>query len=344
MNQKTIDLANIGLMVLSCALAYILPFELFLFSYAVLGPLHYLTEISWLHQRNYFATGKFDFLLFVILGAVITGLVLLGEGEEAQRWSTAIIFMSFGAALGMVIFNNLFYKIILLTFMAIFGYAIANLDGVQIAFGVFMPTLIHVFIFTGIFIVYGALKSKSATGILSAVVFIGCATLFFLYRPDFTWLPVSDYVKKSMMETKFVVPLASVIKLFHMDTVNINTVFTGNAAKAVMRFIAFAYTYHYLNWFSKTSVIKWHRVPAKYLVAVALLWLGSVALYAYNYRTGLEWLFLLSMLHVFMEFPLNFRSFIGIGEELKALLAGTPAAAPEAAPAVTKKSGSKKSR
>ena len=45
---------NSGLMVVSCVVAYLYPFELFLFSYAVLGPLHYFTEISWLHQRGYF--------------------------------------------------------------------------------------------------------------------------------------------------------------------------------------------------------------------------------------------------------------------------------------------------
>jgi hypothetical protein len=44
----TVNYVNAGLMVLSCLAAYVFPFELFLFSYAVLGPLHYLTEISWL--------------------------------------------------------------------------------------------------------------------------------------------------------------------------------------------------------------------------------------------------------------------------------------------------------
>ena len=53
-----INYLNGGLMFLSCLLAYFFPFELFLFSYAVLGPLHYLTEISWLHDRNYFIEAK----------------------------------------------------------------------------------------------------------------------------------------------------------------------------------------------------------------------------------------------------------------------------------------------
>lgn len=46
---------NSLLMVASCAAAFLMPFELFLLAYAVLGPLHYLTEISWIHDRRYSA-------------------------------------------------------------------------------------------------------------------------------------------------------------------------------------------------------------------------------------------------------------------------------------------------
>src|SRR6188768_2442551 len=60
------DYINIGLMLLSCVLAFFIPFELFLFSYAVLGPLHYLTEIGWLHKKNYFTKGKYDFIFLVV--------------------------------------------------------------------------------------------------------------------------------------------------------------------------------------------------------------------------------------------------------------------------------------
>ena len=52
----------------------------------------------------------------------------------------------------------------------------------------------------------------------------------------------------------------------------------------------------------------------------------SVALYLYNYRVGLMALYFLSFLHVFLEFPLNWVSFKGIGEELGKRFRG-PAAA-----------------
>ena len=83
------------------------------------------------------------------------------------------------------------------------------------------------------------------------------------------------------------------------------------------RFVAFAYTYHYLNWFSKTSIIKWHLVPRKSLITVLVLWGLSLVLYISNYRTGIMALYFLSFVHVIFEFPLNFRSFKDIGVELK---------------------------
>ena len=52
------DAVHLGLMLLALAIAYALPFELLLLSYAILGPVHYLTEISWLHDRRYFLPVK----------------------------------------------------------------------------------------------------------------------------------------------------------------------------------------------------------------------------------------------------------------------------------------------
>jgi hypothetical protein len=87
-----------------------------------------------------------------------------------------------------------------------------------------------------------------------------------------------------------------------------------------MRFIAFAYTYHYLNWFSKTSIIQWHKIPALWSAVNVALWLAALGLYAWNYRIGMLVLFALSWLHVLLEFPLDQRTFVGIGHELATLL------------------------
>ena len=111
------------------------------------------------------------------------------------------------------------------------------------------------------------------------------------------------------------------LKTFSTESLAENTrvIFGTQAGFMVMRFIAFAYTYHYLNWFSKTSVIQWHKVPRKTLSIVIAVWIISVAIYAYDFMLGLKWLFLLSFLHVLLEFPLNYRSVIGIGQEISGL-------------------------
>jgi hypothetical protein len=95
-------------------------------------------------------------------------------------------------------------------------------------------------------------------------------------------------------------------------------VFATPLGTMIGRVIAYAYTYHYLNWFSKTSVIKWHEVPRIRLAIAVAIWIASLGVYAWDYLVGLNVLFFLSMLHVFLEFPLNWRSFIDIGSELKA--------------------------
>jgi hypothetical protein len=85
----------------------------------------------------------------------------------------------------------------------------------------------------------------------------------------------------------------------------------------IMRFVAFAYTYHYVNWLSKTSVIKWHKVPTSFVVITLVMWSASMGLYVVDYRLGIAVLGFFSLLHVFLEFPLNYHSFSGIGKEIK---------------------------
>jgi len=85
----------------------------------------------------------------------------------------------------------------------------------------------------------------------------------------------------------------------------------------MMRLIAFAYTYHYLNWFSKTSIIRWHEVPRARAVGIIAAWIGGVIVYAYDYRIGFAVFYVLSVVHVMLEFPLNHQTFAGIAKALR---------------------------
>ncbi|MCS6934069.1 MAG: hypothetical protein NZM35_02820 [Chitinophagales bacterium] len=338
MNTSRIDIANMVLMVLAAMAAYVLPFEVFLFSYAVLGPLHYLTEISWLHQRGYFTTGKKDYywLLIPCIILTIVSLVYMLKDtagfNRAYEWmhgvigprgfsiTQALIFGTFAGSLALVWLKDWVYKAIFLMAAFLVGFALMHEKPFIYIFGIFLPTLIHVFIFTGLFILYGALKNKSKTGYASLAVFVLCALSFFVWQPVFGFYSVSPKAQQALISSGFIQLNEAIIQLFNLGQYTREMVFQSPEGLGIMRFIAFAYTYHYLNWFSKTEVIKWHQVPRARLAAVVAIWLASVALYAYDYYVGLLALYFLSMLHVLLEFPLNYRSIIGIVEESAILM------------------------
>ena len=82
-------------------------------------------------------------------------------------------------------------------------------------------------------------------------------------------------------------------------------------------FLAFVYTYHYLNWFSKTSIIEWHQVSWQRAMLIGCLYAVAVGVYLIDYQTGFIVLLSLSFLHVVLEFPLNFKSIVGIYSSLR---------------------------
>ena len=52
-------------------------------------------------------------------------------------------------------------------------------------------------------------------------------------------------------------------------------------------------------------------------IAIVGLWLAAVLAYLYDYKLGFGVLYVLSMLHVFLEFPLNHQTFVEIGKSLR---------------------------
>src|ERR1043165_324053 len=65
------DIIHLLAMIAALAAAYVLPFELLLLAYVVLGPAHYLTEISWLHDRKYFLPHRGIAIGLMILSVVL---------------------------------------------------------------------------------------------------------------------------------------------------------------------------------------------------------------------------------------------------------------------------------
>lgn len=312
LNSNQIHYMNIGLMIFSAILAFVLPFELFLFSYAILGPLHYLTEIGWLHKKNYFTKGKYDFVFLTILCVLVFYFTFIKPAKTDSQIPNIILFGLLLSLIFVLIKDNL-YRIVL-SLLVLVGLAMAS-TGMKyfIWVGVFLPTIIHVFVFTWAFMLYGVIKNKSFAGYLSVAALGLIAMSFFLIKAPGLQYQVSSYVTKSY--DLFYLLNTFLIDFFGLTTSSHDSatiVYNTNAGFVIMRFIAFSYTYHYLNWFSKTSVIQWHKVPKKTLLITLSIWIFSVVLYLVDYNIGLKALYFLSFLHVFLEFPLNITSFHGI--------------------------------
>jgi hypothetical protein len=333
---EKIDAINIGLILLSGLLAMIIPFELFLLSYAILGPLHYLTEISWLHDKQYFTKHKYDSVYLVILGLAITFLIL----QTFYRWDiidlpdTIPSNLAWIAMLLAVLFVTAKSTIARLvgTLIILITVQISNKHSVIILTTILLPTLFHVYVFTGLFMLYGALKSKSRMGIASVLVFIATPLMLIFLFPDKPFFQATKYsqmaytgngsdigfqflhidLMRRFLDYNVVANSAEQAKTLFMQAI-----FNSQAGIIIGRLIGFAYTYHYLNWFSKTRVIQWHKVPKARFVLVAVVWIASIALYAIDYTMGIVWLFLLSYLHVVLELPLNVTSIIGIFKSLR---------------------------
>lgn len=314
-------------------LAIKLPFELFLFSYVILGPLHYLTELNWLKEKNYFVHEKKWIWVYILLSLLIALPVLInfvtnGVFENNiiyKKFSrgihnsfSEIILIMFLFAISLVYFRK--WKHILFSFLASIASGILIIKYVPFSFiiaGIFLPTIIHVYLFTILFMIFGALNTKSAAGIIGAIILILCPILIFTLKIDPSAYAVSSSTPASYITSRFS-QLTFYIKLIFRPFETGRFHFLSDVGIRVQIFIAFCYTYHYLNWFSKTSIIGWNKLLSKAKFAVIfLLWMCSIFLYWYDYKTGYIVLFFLSILHVVLEFPLNITSIKGIMAKLK---------------------------
>lgn len=319
-----INYLNIALMVLSLLCAAYLPFEVFIFAYAVLGPLHYLTEISWLHDREYFSSGRYDWiiLLLPIIPMLYDWVIVLlpfdahvpSFGEffpNAPRINLILMAVSFIAAAGMTSVRTAWAKIALIFAGVGIGLLGHYWGVISMVLMMLLPTVIHVYLFTGLFLVYGALKGRCISGFLSAVVFFIAPFVSVMLLTTPASYQASQYALNASE------PFQGLCKLL-VELVGVP--FEQKTMVSAMRFLAFAYTYHYLNWFSKTRIINWHDISRKRLSFIILLYLLSIGAYAKSYDYGFMALFTLSFGHVVLEFPLNFRSAKGIHGELRAIV------------------------
>jgi len=334
MTLDKVNYLNIALMLLASAVAIWAPFELFLFSYAVLGPLHYFTEIVWLDKRNYFMPDKptkwalFGFAALILLPT----LLLCAYQLLPNSMPIAKLLMKYRLLILPLSKHSILYSFIvsiivllvrknsirlIMSFLAIaLVWLLHSQKIVNIVATLFIPTIIHVYFFTGAFMLSGALKSKSVSAIQSVILYVLLAVV--LLSVGFGGMSHLSMASIKVYSHAFHNLNAYVYAIYtHSSPQNGLQLYNSTAGILIMRFIAFAFTYHYLNWFSKTSIIKWHETSKLSIVMILVFWLTAVGIYLMDYKLGFIVLYFISLLHVILEFPLNVQSFIDIRKHLK---------------------------
>ena len=316
-----VERQNTLALLIAFALASIVPVELFLFSYIVLGPLHYLTEIQWLRQRQYFLNSKYSFAFFFCVAFILLASSLAlasetlhlninqwlpqGAGVYLKLWPF-ILFLLFFSILVLTVFGSWGARVfgaLAVVFTLCFVITQPRAWSGFILFCVYLTTIIHVWLFTILFMAYGYMKNSTTVGRINLLLFALLPALFFApmgsalhilhITPSPNLLGIYHYMMKSVHE---------------VSGLNLDNLEHSMRVFSFIKFIAFIYTYHYLNWFTKTRIIGWHRIRRAHLVLLTATWLFTISLYFIDIRLGFLSLFVLSLGHVLLEFPLNAKT------------------------------------
>jgi hypothetical protein len=242
--MRRVDAVHLLLMCMAAAFAYLVPFELLLLSYVVLGPAHYLTEISWLHDRKFFLPHRG---IAVVLVAVTVGAAFIENGT----WFGVVIWLAFVVCALFAAVTTAVQGTILLIAAALLTIALAAGGTHFVILGTLLPTLIHVSLFTFVFMVLGAIRSGSKAQAVLVGMYVFAICLIIVVPPSAeTMIPKFGEIAREYFGG--VAPaLGRVLGVYDM---RLDGRITG--------LLAFVYTYHYLNWFIKADVIRWAEPPA----------------------------------------------------------------------------------
>jgi hypothetical protein len=292
----------IALLISGC-LAAIAPLPVFLLAFVVLGPMHYLTEIVWLNKKSfYFSEGLISPRWYGVIAGLLAVAVALDRLLQ-RGIGVWVVWVLVVLALSALIRNRW-----ALAAIAIAALAVKLLTpGVALFFGAIVPSIVHVFVFTWFFMVSGALRARNTKFLqwINPVLLLAIPLLLL-------WLPMHYGTQSALwlrMEHISFEPLHRyAARHLGRHLVMNGDVLADPVIAALIRVFAFTYLFHYLNWFGKAELLEWHKIPARSWVLIGTLYAVSMGLYLWNFEVGFLVVNFLSLLHVLLEFPLDFQA------------------------------------
>ncbi len=299
---KNQHVSNFLALLVSAVAASLAPLQVFIFVYAFVGPLHYLTEIAWLNKKDfYFVGGAVSARAYVAVAAVLCVAASIDFYIHRGVTGYAIGLMMV-LSLGAIVKNP---WVLLSALVA--GYAAKFfVHGLVFFVAAILPTIVHVYVFTMLFMVSGLVREKRRTLLtwMNPVLLLGLPVALVSARwsypaPGTYWIQAEQgfgslhhYLERLLGHN------------LHPDA----TILADPSAAGLLRFFAFIYLFHYLNWFAKTELLQWHRVSRRSWMWIVVLYSVSAGCYVWNFRVGFYLVNFLSLLHVFLEFPLNWHT------------------------------------
>tara|TARA_R110002049_G_scaffold98598_8_gene240060 strand:+ start:1319 stop:2323 length:1005 start_codon:yes stop_codon:yes gene_type:complete len=321
--KNGIDWLNTLLVILCGVLAYFFPLKVFILSFAVLGPLHYLTEINWLSSNNYFTpfSKKLGLSIAIIASIIVVFPRLYFQFVDLEStntisafllavnsYSNGAIFTCFLLAIGVHFIKQPKEWIIIILLSLGGSYFLNTYETYAVLIGVLVPTIIHVYLFTLLFMLYGARKNRSKPGFLSIGLAVIVPLIFIVIPVDSSSYFFSDFFKSTLIDNNLHHTPVLFSKFIGLSD-GTSFYFYEQLELRLMMFISFIYLYHYLNWFSKTTTIFWHKsLTIKRTIYIGSFWAVLLFLFFYDFKVGFLVALFFSFLHVILEFPLNIAS------------------------------------
>lgn len=294
--------SNFLALVLSAVAASLAPLQVFIFVYAFVGPLHYLTEIAWLKKKDfYFGGGVVSERVYVAIAAVLCAAVSVDYYLHRGITGYAIGLLMV-LSLGAIVKN----PYVLVSALVAGFVARFFVHGLVIFVAAILPTIVHVYLFTMLFMVSGLVREKRRSVLAwgNPFLLLGLPVVLLMARWSYP-APGSYWINA---EAGFSALHGYLVRLVGHNLHPDASILADPAAAGVLRFLAFIYLFHYLNWFAKTELLQWHRVSRRSWAWIATLYSVSVGCYLWNFVVGFYIVNFLSMLHVFLEFPLNWHT------------------------------------
>ena len=283
--------------------ASLAPLQVFIFVYAFVGPLHYLTEIAWLKKKDfYFGGGVVSERVYVAIAAVLCAAVSVDYYVHRGITGYAIGLLMV-LSLGAIVKNP--YRPGLGADRRVCGQVFCAWVGdlCRRDPADHRPCVrLHD-------AVYGeraraGTKRRSVLAWSNPFLLLGLPVVLLMARWSYP-APGSYWINA---EAGFSALHGYLVRLVGHNLHPDASILADPAAAGVLRFLAFIYLFHYLNWFAKTELLQWHRVSRRSWAWIALLYSVSVGCYLWNFVVGFYIVNFLSMLHVFLEFPLNWHT------------------------------------